>query len=110
MCQVSLASPVSPAASHASHASLWVWVRDLHTIPAEIAAKVLKPREVGQEALLGGSERGSDREVATTFCIPVAFHKETIHSVRNSRAMAPSWKVIPRARGEEGPLDLGPGT
>ena len=62
---------------------------------AEIAPEAQKPSKVSQEAFL----RGSDRQEITTYGIPVAFHKETSQSVRNSRSFAPQLEVIPRARG-----------
>ena len=52
---------------------------------SEIAPEAQKLSKVSQEAFL----RGSDRQKTTTYGIPVAFHKETSHSVRNSRAFAP---------------------
>lgn len=82
---------------------MWVW--DLRTISAEIEAEAPNPREGGQEALLGGS----DREVTTTYSIPVAFRKETNHSVRSSRAMDPNLEVIPCAQGVEGAMEPGTG-
>ena len=65
---------------------------------SEIAAEAQKTREVGQEASLGDS----DREImtrTTMYGTHLALRKETSHSVRNSRAIAPSWEVIQRARG-----------
>ena len=71
---------------------------DLHTISAEMTAEASKAREVGQEALLGDSDRDMTT-ATTTYGTQLAFRKETSHSVRNSRAMAPSWEMIPRALG-----------
>ena len=82
---------------------LWVWVWDLHTMSAEIAPEVPKPGKVDQEAFLGDS----DRQETTTCGIPVAFHEETNHSVRNSRSLAPQLESTTCLGGDRWTWDLG---
>ena len=70
----------------------------------EIAPEAPKPGKVGQEAFLGES----DRQETTTYGIPVAFHEETSHSVRNSRSLAPQLGSDTTCPGGGGAV--GPGT